>query len=275
MTTITQRAERFAQLHAGPDLFVIPNPWDVGAAQILAGLGYSCLATTSAGLAFSMGLRDDDAAVGRDAALAHAAQIVESTPLPVSADLENGFGHTPEEVARTITLAGEAGLCGGSIEDATADHDWALYDRSLAVERIAAAVEAARALPHTFTLTARTEGFIRGAPDLDESLARIAAFEQAGADVLFVPGLPDLGAIRTVCESVRTPVNVVAGLAGMKATLADLEAAGVRRVSLGSSLSRIAYGAMLDAATEIRDHGTFGYTEQLKSVATWDGLVGG
>ncbi len=275
MTTISERAERFAELHARPGIFVIPNPWDVGTAQILTGLGFSCLATTSAGLAFSMGLRDDDAAVGRDAALAHAKQVVDATPLPVSADLENGYGDAPEDVATTIALAGEAGLCGCSIEDANPRAGWTLYDRALAVERIAAGVEAARALPHRFTLTARTEGFIRGAPDLDETLARLSAFADAGADVLFAPGLPGIDAIRTVCSSVSKPVNVVAGLQGMRLSLAELEAAGVRRVSLGSSLSRIAYGAMLDAASEVRDAGTFGYAERLKSVETWDALVGG
>ena len=186
-----ERARAFRALHERPGAFVIPNPWDVGTARILAGLGFEALATTSAGMAFALGRRDG--AVSRDDALAHARTIVGATALPVSADLENGFGDAPETVAETIRLAAGTGLVGGSIEDATGDPDRPIYDRSLAVERIAAAVEAARALPFPFTLTARAENFLHGRPDLDDTIGRLQAFEAAGADVLYAPGLRDLG----------------------------------------------------------------------------------
>jgi 2-methylisocitrate lyase-like PEP mutase family enzyme len=261
----SDRAKTFRALHERPGAFVIPNPWDVGTARILAGLGFEALATTSAGMAFALGRRDG--AVSRDDALAHARTIVSATALPVSADLENGFGDAPETVAETIRLAARTGLVGGSIEDATGDPDRPIYDRSLAVERIAAAVEAARALPFPFTLTARAENFLHGRPDLDDTIGRLQAFEGAGADVLYAPGLRDLGMIRTVCAAVGRPVNVIMGLAGAPFSVDDLAAAGVRRISLGSALSRAALGTFLRAAREIKEHGTFTFAEGAASFA--------
>ena len=260
-----ERARAFRALHERPGAFVIPNPWDVGTARILAGLGFEALATTSAGMAFALGRRDG--AVSRDDALAHARTIVGATALPVSADLENGFGDAPETVAETIRLAAGTGLVGGSIEDATGDPDRPIYDRSLAVERIAAAVEAARALPFPFTLTARAENFLHGRPDLDDTIGRLQAFEAAGADVLYAPGLRDLGMIRTVCAAVGRPVNVIMGLAGAPFSVDDLAAAGVRRISLGSALSRAALGTFLRAAREIKERGTFTFADGAASFA--------
>src|ERR687891_1506720 len=232
----SERAQAFRALHERPGAFVIPNPFDIGTARILAGLGFEALATTSAGMAFALGRRDG--AVRRDEALAHARAIVAATPLPVSADLENGFGDGPEVVAETIRLAADTGLAGASIEDATGDPDRPIYDASLALERVVAAVEAARGLTFPFTLTARAENFLHGRPDLDDTIRRLQAFESAGADVLYAPGLRDLDAVRTLCQAVDKPVNVIMGLTGAAFTVDQLAAAGVRRISLGSGLSR-------------------------------------
>jgi 2-methylisocitrate lyase-like PEP mutase family enzyme len=269
------KARAFRALHERPGAFVIPNPWDVGTARILAGLGFEALATTSAGLAFALGRRDGEGAVSRDQALAHARDIVRATPLPVSADLENGFGDTPETAAETIRLAADAGLVGASIEDATGDLDRPIYDAALAVERIAAAAEAARALPFPFTLTARAENFLHGRPDLDDTIRRLQAFEAAGADVLYAPGLRDLAMIRTVCAAVGKPVNVVMGLAGAPLSVEDLAAAGVRRISLGSALSRAALGAFLRAAREVKERGTFSFADDAASFADLDPFMQG
>ena len=204
-----------------------------------------------------------DGQLTRDEAIAHAHAIVSATELPVSADLENGFGDAPEFVAQTIALAAEAGLVGGSIEDATGRPEAPLYDFDHAVERVAAAVQAARALPFAFTLTARCENFLRGKPDLDDTIQRLQAFERAGADVLFAPALPDLAAVRAVCAALTRPVNFMVGIKGKSFTLAELEAAGVRRVSLATSLYRASMKGLIDAATEVRDHGSFGYLDRL------------
>ncbi|MGH6913851.1 MAG: isocitrate lyase/PEP mutase family protein [Geminicoccales bacterium] len=252
-----EKARRFRALHERPGAFVIPNPWDVGTARILAGLGFEALATTSAGLAFTLGRRDSEGAVTREEALAHASAIVEATPLPVSADLENGFGDAHETAAETIRLAAEAGLVGASIEDATGEPARPIYDFSHAVDRVTAAVEAARSLPFPFTLTARAENFLFGRADLDDTIQRLQAFEAAGADVLYAPGLRDLETIRTVCASVTRPVNVVMGLAGAAVSVEELAGAGVKRISLGSAFSRAALGAFLRAAREVKEHGTF------------------
>jgi 2-methylisocitrate lyase-like PEP mutase family enzyme len=252
-----EKAEAFAALHARPGAFVIPNPWDIGTARVLAGLGFEALATTSAGFAFSIGRRDG--AITRDEALAHARTIVEATPLPVSADLENGYDHRPEGCAETIRGAVDVGLVGASIEDATGDRDDPIYDASHAAERVAASVEAARAAPFRFTLTARAENFLHGRPDLDDTIARLQAFEVAGADVLYAPGLRDLESIRTVCEAVSKPVNVVMGLPGASLSVDDLAGAGVKRISLGSALSRAALGGFMRAVREIADRGTFDF----------------
>ncbi|HYG87632.1 MAG TPA: isocitrate lyase/phosphoenolpyruvate mutase family protein [Azospirillum sp.] len=261
MTTSQRvKARTFRALHEGPGAFVIPNPWDAGSARLLASLGFSALATTSAGVAFTLGRPDAHAAITRDDVLANARAIVEATDLPIAADLEAGFGDTPDEVARTIRLAAEAGLVGGSVEDATYDPDRPIRELSQAVERLAAAVEAARALPFPFVLTARAENFLFGRHDLDDTIRRLQAFEAAGADVLYAPGLPTLDSIRAVCASVSKPVNVLIGPTGQACSVDELAAAGVRRISLGSSLCRAALGAMLRAAREIKDSGTFTFT---------------
>jgi 2-methylisocitrate lyase-like PEP mutase family enzyme len=242
----------------------------VGTARILAGLGFEALATTSAGLAFALGRRDGEGAVSRAEALAHARTIVAATPLPVSADLENGFGDAPETAAETIRLAAETGLVGASIEDATGDPERPIYDAELARERIGAAAEAARALPFPFTLTARAENFLHGRPDLDDTIRRLQAFEAAGADVLYAPGLRDLAMIRTVCAAVAKPVNVIMGLAGASFSAEDLAAAGVRRISLGSALARAALGAFLRAAREVKERGTSSFADRAASFAELD-----
>lgn len=254
-----EKFRQFRELHRGPGAFVIPNPWDAGSAKMLASLGFQALATTSAGYAFSKGRRDSSAALGRDEMLANAAEIVQATALPVSADLEDGFGAAPEACATTIRMACEIGLCGGSIEDATGDPDAPIYEFALAVERVQAAAEAARDRP--FLLTARAENFLWDRPDLDDTIRRLQAFSRAGADVLYAPGLPDLAAIRTVCDSVDRPLNVVMGLGGPRYSTAELAAAGVRRISVGGSFARAAWGGLLRAAQEVRDHGTFDYAD--------------
>jgi 2-methylisocitrate lyase-like PEP mutase family enzyme len=256
-----EKAERFRVLHEREGAFVIPNPWDIGTARILEALGFDALATTSAGYAHSRGLKDGADAVGREEMLAHAREIVEASGLPVSADLENGFGDAPDYVAGTIRGAIEVGLAGASIEDATMDPADPIYEKALAVERVAAAVEVARSAGFPFMLTARAENFIHGRPDLDDTIARLQAFEAAGADVLYAPGLRTLEQIRAVCGSVSKPVNVVAGLAGVAFSVAELSEAGVSRISLGSTLSRLAYGAVIDAAKEMQASGTFGFAE--------------
>ena len=266
MISTKEKAERFVALHRGPKAFVIANPWDAGSARILAGLGYQALATSSGACAGVLGKRDGR--VTRDEALAHARAIVEAVDLPVSADLEKGFGDTPEAAAETIRLAGEVGLVGGSIEDASGDKDKPLYDLSHAVERVAAAVQAARAHPFPFTLTARAENFLRGNPDLDDTIRRLQAYEKAGADVLFAPGLPDLAAVRTVCAALGKPFNFMAGIKGKSFSVAELEAAGVRRVSVATSLYRAAMSGLLEAAKEVREKGTFNYLD--RSVSTPD-----
>jgi len=257
--TQATKAETFRALHERPGAFVIPNPWDIGSTRILEALGFEALATTSAGFAHSRGLKDGADAVGREAMLAHAREIVEATALPVSADLENGFGDAPEDAAATIRGAIEVGLAGASIEDATMNPGDPIYEKALAVERVAAAVDAARAVDFPFMLTARAENFIHGRPDLDDTIARLQAFEAAGADVLYAPGLRTLEQIRAVCSAVSKPVNVVAGLAGVAFSVAELSEAGVSRISLGSTLSRLAYGALIRAAKEMQADGTFGF----------------
>ncbi len=254
------KAQAFVRLHERPRAFVIPNPWDVGSARILAGLGFEALATTSAGMAFALGRRDG--AVTRQEALEHIRSIVDATPLPVSGDLENGYGDAPQFVAETIRLAAEAGLVGGSVEDATGDRDRPIYDLGHAVERVAAAVEAARSLSFPFTLTARAENYLHGKPDLDDTIDRLRAFEAAGADVLYAPGLRDESQIRQVCQAVSKPVNVLAGIGGMSLSIDELSAAGVRRISLGAALARTALGAFLSAAGEIKDLGTFTFVDR-------------
>lgn len=251
---------RFRALHEGPRAFVIGNPWDAGSARVLAGLGFVALASSSGAAAGTLGRRDG--AITRDESLAIAGAIAGATELPVSADLENGFGDAPETVAETIRLAAAAGLVGGSIEDATGVVERPLYDFDHAVERVAAAAEAAHSLGLAFTLTARSEGFLRGRPDLDETIRRLQAFERAGADVLFAPALPDLAAVRAVCAAVTRPVNFMAGIRGRSFSVAELEAAGVRRVSLATSLYRAAMSGLAAAAREVLHEGRFDYLDR-------------
>lgn len=257
MSDQQEKFECLKALHERDEAFVIPNPWDAGSARLLTSLGFEALATTSAGYAFSKGKRDSFAGLGRGEILDNAAEIVNATHLPVSADLEDGFGAAPETCAQTIHLASEAGLVGGSIEDATGDPDAPIYDISRAVERIRAAAEAARGLP--FVLTARAENYLWGRPDLDDTIRRLQAFAEAGADVLYAPGLPDIEAIRVVCRAVDKPVNVVMGLKGRSYSVAELSDAGVRRISVGGSFARAALGALMRAAEEVRTSGTFTY----------------
>lgn len=270
----TEKAMNFQALHNRPGAFVIPNPWDAGTARILASLGFEALTTTSAGLAFVLGRRDGDGSVTRDETFTNAKAIVDATDLPVAADLENGYGHSPEAAAETIRLAGEtAGLVGGSIEDTTGDPKRPIYDFQHAVERVAAAVEAARALPFPFMLVGRAENFLHGRPDLDDTIRRLQAFEAVGADVLYAPGLTKAEDIRTVCATVRKPVNVVMGLKSASFSVAELAAWGVRRISVGSALSRAALGAFVRAAREIRERGTFRFADEALPYAEANDLV--
>jgi 2-methylisocitrate lyase-like PEP mutase family enzyme len=264
MATQQEKAVQFQALHRGPGAFVIPNPWDGGSARLLAGLGFQALATSSGAAAGVLGRRDGR--ITRDEALAQVRVIVAATDLPVSADLEKGFGDSPEVVAETVKLAAQCGLVGCSIEDATGDKAEPLYDFSLALERVRAAVAAAKSLGFPFTLTARSENFLRGHPDLDDTLRRLRAFADAGADVLMAPGLPDLDSVRKVCAAVGKPVNFMAGIKGKSFSVAELEAAGVRRISLATSLYRAAMTGLLDAAREVKEQGTFTYLD--RSLAT-------
>jgi 2-methylisocitrate lyase-like PEP mutase family enzyme len=282
--TQIDKAKKFRALHklpatpgarieaAGPGAFIIPNPWDAGSARILAGLGFEALATTSAGFAFSLGRRDGT--VTRDEVLAHCRSIVEATDLPVAADLEKCFGDDPKTVAETIRFAASTGLAGGSVEDASGDDRKPIYDLGLAVERVAAAVEAARGLPFPFTLTARTENFLNGRTDLDDTIRRLQAFAEVGADVLYAPGLPSLEAIKTLCAAVAPrPVNALAGIKGLAFPVTELAAAGVRRISLGGSLSRLAFGALIGAAREMKEKGTFTFVDQAAPTAEVAGFM--
>lgn len=255
----TDTAAAFQELHHRPGIFLIPNPWDAGSARLLAALGFEALATSSSASAATLGRRDGR--ITREEALAHARGIAAATELPVSADLENGFGDDPDTVAETIRLAAETGLAGASIEDSTGNSDKPQYDTGHATERIAAAVEAARALPFPFTLTARAENFFRGNADLDDTIRRLAAYEQAGADVLFAPALPGLAAVREVCAAIRKPVNFMTGVRGLSFPVAELAAAGVKRVSFASSLYRAAMTGLWKAAREIREEGTCHYLD--------------
>jgi 2-methylisocitrate lyase-like PEP mutase family enzyme len=254
-SNFASKTATFRALHQRAGAFVIPNPWDVGSARLLASLGFEALATTSAGLAFSLGR--PEGRLSQEEVLAHCRAIADATPLPVSADLEKGFGDSPESVAETIRVAAETGLAGCSIEDHTGRRDDPIYDATLAVERIAAAVEAARGLGRDFVLTARCENFLWDRPDLDDTIRRLQAFEKVGADVLYAPGLRSLDDIRTLCEALRKPVNVVMGLPGAAFTVRDLTEVGVKRISVGSALARLAYGTCIAAAEEIAATGSF------------------
>jgi len=261
MRTQREKAQLFRALHERPGIFVIPNPWDAGSAKLFAALGFEALATTSLGYAASLGRLDGS--LSREQVLANCRVIAEATHLPVSADLENGYAHEPKQAAVIMRRAAEAGVVGGSIEDASGEAAKPIYDFSLAVERVAAAAEEARKLPFPFTLVARAENFLHGRPDLDDTIRRLQAFAAAGADVLYAPAVRDLAAIRTLVAAVPKPVNVVMGLADPDLTLAQLEAAGVRRVSLGGALARLALAAVRDAALAMREQGSFRWVKDI------------
>lgn len=267
------KAEAFARLHGEDGPFVIPNPWDAGTARILQVLGFDALATTSGGLAAVLGKSDRNTEVTRDDTLANATQIAAATPLPVSVDLEDGFGPTPQDVAETITLTASTGAVGGSIEDSTGRREDPVRPFDESVERVAAAVEAARGLEFPFMVTARAENFLYGRNDLDDTVARLRAFAEVGADVVYAPALPDAESIRRVCEAVDRPVNVLLG-AGQGLTVSELFDLGVRRVSLGSSLSRVALGAFKRAATELLEHGTHEFNHDALTMADMRELMG-
>jgi 2-methylisocitrate lyase-like PEP mutase family enzyme len=258
-----QKADNFRRLHTQPHAFVIPNPWDIGTARVLEKMGFKALATTSMGYAFSIGQRDNT--LSRQQAMAHIAAVASATDLPVSADLENGFGDEPQSAAETIQLAARAGVVGGSIEDATGKPDDPIYAVELATERIRAAVEAARSLPFDFVLTARAENYLHGRLDLKDTIRRLQSYQEAGADVLYAPGLTSREDIASVTASVDRPVNVVMGLQGVQLSLEDLSALGVKRISVGSALYRTALGAFLRAAQEMADAGTFTFASAAAS----------
>ena len=257
MPTQAEKAATFRALHARPGAFIMPNPWDTGTARLLASLGFEALATTSLGVANSLGRPDGAGVVSRAEVIANCRTIADATDLPVNADLENGYADEPRAAAEIIRLASQAGMVGGSIEDATGDPARPIYDFTLAVERVAAAVEVARALPVPFLLTARAENLIHGRLDLDDTIKRLQAFEKAGADVLYAPGLRDLTTIRTVVSAVSRPVNVVMSHIDPAITAAELAAAGVKRISVGGSLSRLALAAFLRGAREMKETGGF------------------
>jgi len=257
--TQTEKAGRFQALHQRVGAFLIPNPWDAGSARILAGLGFEAFATSSGAAAATFGRRDGR--LTRDEALASARAIAQATDLPVSADLENGFGDSPSTVAETVRMAADAGLVGCSIEDSTGDKSRPFYDLQSAVERVAAAVQSARSLPFHFTLTARAENFVRGNPDLEDTIRRLQSYEKAGADVLFAPALPDLAAVRRVCSAVSKPVNFMVGIRGKSFTIAELVEAGVTRISFASSLYRAAMTGLIEAASEAKQSGTFNFLQ--------------
>jgi 2-methylisocitrate lyase-like PEP mutase family enzyme len=257
MRTQAEKAEAFQALHERPGAFIIPNPWDAGTARLLTSLGFEALATTSLGLANMLGRVDGTNSVSRREVIDNCRVIAAATELPVNADLENGYADAPRDAAEIIRLAAEAGIVGGSIEDATGDASRPIYDFNLAVERVHAAVEVARTLPFHFMVTARAENLLHGRLDLDDTIKRLQAFQKAGADVLYAPGVKDLAQIRAVTSAVSRPVNVVMSAADPSLTLAQLTDAGVKRISVGGALSRLALAAFLDGAREMKDKGTF------------------
>ena len=262
MRTQADKAARFRELHQRPGAFIIPNPWDAGTAKLLAAMGFEALATTSLGLANTLG----SATVSLDAIIENCRAIADATDLPVNADLENCGADDPKTAAKAISRAAEAGVVGGSIEDSTGDPQHPIYNFSLAVERVQAAVEAARALPFPFTLTARAENFLHGRKDLDDTIKRLQAFEAAGADVLYSPGLYDIGTIKTVVSAVKRPFNLVMGFADPTLTAEQLSAAGVKRISVGGAMERHALAAFLRCAREMKDQGTFSFVRDMAPV---------
>ncbi|MCG8493318.1 MAG: isocitrate lyase/phosphoenolpyruvate mutase family protein [Sneathiellales bacterium] len=273
MTDMSNKSRDFAALHKRGTAFFLPNPWDVGSTKMVTALGAEALATTSAGYAFSNGKTSAVGEINREEALTHAEELVKATHLPVSADLENGYGKDPEAVAKTIERAIEIGLAGCTIEDTSGDEDNPLYDASLAIERIAAASETARKLDPDFMLTARSENYLFGRSDLDDTLHRLLGYQNVGADVLYAPGLPDLATIKQVCDAVERPVNVVAGIGLKGVTMQELQECGVTRVSAGSALSRVAFGAMTQSMKEILETGSFDSFQKAASFSSLDKLI--
>lgn len=265
MPTLPQKAHLFHALHQAPRAFIIPNPWDIGTAKLLAGMGFQALATTSAGYAYTRGLSDYQ--VSRDQMLAHVKELAAATDLPVSADMESGYANTLEGIAETYRLTAQAGAVGASIEDATGRADDPIFDLAEAVDRVTAAVETVRALPYPFTLTARAENHLHGRTDLNDTIRRLQAYQEAGADVLYAPGLRTREEILAVVSSVDRPVNVLMGAPGMNLSASDLSDMGVKRISVGSALSRAAFGAFLRAGREMMEHGTFTFGEDAVSYA--------
>lgn len=270
MPTQIEKAHAFRALHERSGTFVVPNPWDPGSARLLASLGFEALTSTSAGFAFSRGL--PDYGVGRDPILAHVADLAAAMDVPMAADLENGFGDAPETVAETIRLAGATGIVGGSIEDATGRADAPIYSLEASVERIRAAVEAARSLPFPFTLTARAENHLHGRNDLADTIRRLQAFQDAGADVLYAPGLKTRDEIATVLREIDRPLNVLMGFADGNLSVAELTELGVKRISVGATLARVAMGAFQRAAQELRTAGTFNFARDAASGAKLNSL---
>lgn len=268
----SEKAIAFKRLHEQPGTFVIPNPWDAGSAKLLESLGFKALATTSAGLAFALGRPDGAEAVSREETLANAGAIVAATNLPVSADLEGGFGDAPEACAETVRLAGSVGLVGGSIEDATSREEDRIHEIGRAAARVEAAAEAARSLGYPFMLTGRAENYLHGRADLADTIARLQAYQAAGADVLYAPGLRNLDDIATLVRNVDRPVNVLMGLTGVKLTVDDLARVGVRRISVGGAFARAAFGGFLKAAREVRDTGSFDFNDAATPFAELNGL---
>ncbi len=275
MPTQLEKAKTFRALHEAPGIFVIPNPWDAGSSRILTALGFKALATTSAGHAHAMGRLDGVGAVSREEALANAKAICDATHLPVNGDLENLYAHAPDAAAATVPLAAAAGLVGCSIEDATCEDGNPIYDLETSIARVKAAVAAARALPFPFTLTARAENFLHGRKDIDDTIRRLQAYEAAGADVLYAPGLNDIALVRQVMAAVTKPVNVIVSNASAHFTVAELGAAGVKRISVGSALARTALGGFLTAAREIAEQGTFIYGKTTPTMAQIESLIEG
>jgi 2-methylisocitrate lyase-like PEP mutase family enzyme len=273
MTTSVSKSARFSALHQRAGVFHLPNPWDVGSAKMLASLGVEALATTSAGFAFSQGKKSTIGQLTCDEVMAHAKEIVTATDLPVSADLENGYGHKPEDVAKTVERAIEIGLAGCTIEDATGDPKNPIYDRTLAIERIAAGVEAAQRLDKHFMLTARSENYLFNRPDINDTLERLLGYQRVGAQVLYAPGLPDLKSISMICQTVDMPINVVAGIGLQGISVLELQTAGVKRISAGSALSRVAFGAMIAAMNRILQSGSFEDYTNAASFSALDNLI--
>ena len=260
--TQAERARAYRALHERPGMFLMPNPWDAGTAKLFASLGFEALATTSLGLASSLGRVDGTLSVSREELIANCRQIASATDLPLNADLENGYADDPDEAAEIFKLAAEAGVVGGSIEDATGNAAQPIYDFDLAVKRVAAAARVAHSLPFPFTFTARAENYLHGRPDFDDTVRRLRAFAEAGADVLYAPGLRDLATIRRLVAALPRPVNVVMGMIDPEITVPQLAEAGVKRVSIGGALARRAYAAVRDAAISMRDAGSFRWVRE-------------